>query len=140
TSLEAFDAVASVCSDHLADLGTSEGPVDACSVELLAQLAHEAYRRHRTAGLGEDGPPPGDASLVPWSRLDEALKESNRAQVRDIPNKLEAVGCTAVPLGRWEDDDFEFTHEELTSVLGPMEHDRWWRERRMARWKHGSRD
>ena len=38
---------------------------------------------------------PGMPYAVPWERLDESIRESNRAQARRIPEYLAVVGCGA---------------------------------------------
>ncbi len=100
--------------------------------ELLARTIHEQYLRAEAAlGLTSADKP----SLVPWERLPEDFKQSNRAQAGDIPAKLSVVGCRLMPAG----DDrplFAFTAEQKER-LAQMEHDRWCNQRRRAGWRHG---
>ena len=57
--------------------------------EIFARAAHRDYVRRRLAA-GAD--PAGDPALAAWGDLSEDLRESNRAQVADIPAKLDAIG------------------------------------------------
>jgi hypothetical protein len=99
--------------------------------ELLGRSIHAAYVAERRS----DGSlSPADAALVPWSRLPEALKASNRAQAAHIGTKLDAVGCGLVPLEDVDCGWFSFTRAEI-ELLAEMEHERWVVERRAAGWR-----
>ena len=99
--------------------------------ELLGRSIHAAY----VAARWSDGSlSPADAALVPWSRLPEALKASNRAQAAHIGAKLDAVGCGLVPLDDVDCGWFTFTRREI-ELLAEMEHERWVVERRAAGWR-----
>jgi hypothetical protein len=74
-----------------------------------------------------------------WSELDESLKESNRAQARDIPVKLRSIGCAIAPLHDMSAAAFEFTDKEF-ETLAIAEHKRWVTERLKAGWRLGPRD
>ena len=70
-----------------------------------------------------------------WEELDEALKESSRAQARDIPAKLHSIGCAIAPMRDWATaTQFTFTDEEVEK-LAVAEHNRWIRERIDAQWQ-----
>lgn len=109
-------------------------PMRAESIEPIAQAIHERWRREQ---LEAGRPAPS------WRELDESRKESSRAQARDIPVKLRAVGCDVAT--RRDSDagtdtgDFTFTDEEV-QILGAVEHDRWMRERIAAGWTAGDKD
>ena len=61
-------------------------------LELIAQVIHEEYRRNLVdQPPASDGSGLGGSSDVPWSELDEDLRESNRSQARDIAAKLAAA-------------------------------------------------
>jgi hypothetical protein len=95
---------------------------NACTVELirggsfepLARAIHDRYVQKN----------PDAKAAKPWNELDESLKESNRAQARDIAAKLRTIGCEIGPLRAWRAADFEFTDEEV-ETLAKMEHERW---------------
>jgi uncharacterized membrane protein len=99
--------------------------------ERLARAIHDDY-----GVIHESGPVAavaraqalgGGASLGPWDDLPEEFKESNRAQARQIGEKLAVIGCLMVPafdptLG------FAFEDDEL-QLLARLEHQRWLDER-----------
>jgi hypothetical protein len=100
--------------------------------EELGRAAHQRFLEE------QKGRRPTDArEMQPWDRLDEDLKESNRQQTDDIPNKLRAVGCGFEPVppgGQLK--PFTFTAEEL-KVMARMEHERWNQEKLAAGWRLG---
>jgi hypothetical protein len=69
-----------------------------------------------------------------WEELSEVLKESNRAQVRDIGAKLDLLESvvTMRPPAR----PFVFAEDEV-KMLARYEHDRWVSERIAAGWTYG---
>src|SRR5207249_1639910 len=78
-------------------------------------------------------------SLVPWERLPEGFKESNRNQADHIGLKLQAIGCDLAPLTEWDAHTFSFTPEEVER-MAQMEHERWVEERQAQGWTYGPRD
>ena len=99
--------------------------------EHLAQAIHDEYAAPSTNRTGDGHrpaqPPGGTASLRPWDELPEEFKESNRAQARQVGEKLAVIGCLMVPtfdptLG------FAFDDDEL-QLLAQLEHERWLAER-----------
>jgi uncharacterized membrane protein len=98
--------------------------------EHLAQAIHDDYGTiHRpvagaavTRSQGQGG-----ASLGPWDELPEEFKESNRAQARQIGEKLAVIGCLMVPVFD-PSLDFSFDDAELL-LLARLEHERWMKER-----------
>jgi len=93
--------------------------------ELIAEGIHEMYVRT----CEEEGETvTTNPSMVPWSKLPEHLRESNRLQADDIAPKLKAIGCAIVPLTDWEADRFTFSDEEIEK-LARMEHERYVREK-----------
>jgi uncharacterized membrane protein len=97
--------------------------------ERLARAIHDDY-----GAIHESGPVAAvsraqvlAASLGPWDELPEEFKESNRAQARQIGEKLAVIGCLMMPafdptLG------FAFEDDEL-QLLARLEHERWMDER-----------
>ena len=100
--------------------------------EQLGRAAHEQFLENQKNKRPADAP-----EMQPWDTLREDLKESNRQQADDIPNKLRAVGCgfEASPAGK-EPELFTFTRSELNQ-MARREHERWNQERRFAGWKFG---
>ena len=94
--------------------------LDPATIELLAKAIHDSYVAVQH----------GTASSVPWSELPERLKESNRAQARDIPVKLARIGCS---IQRGPSRAFMFTATELDR-LAEAEHERWVSQRLSAAW------
>lgn len=109
------------------------GPMSGGSVEPVARAIHERWRADQL----EAGRP-----APPWSELDESRRESSRAQARDIPAKLRAVGCAVAPL-RDETGTaaagFAFTEAEV-EALAAAEHARWVAERVADGWAAGDKD
>jgi len=102
-------------------------------VERLARLIHEGFlaKRH------EDGVAMGATpSMRTWEELPEDRREANRAQARDLGNKLDLLeaAVTTTPPAR----PFEFAEEEV-EMLARYEHDRWVSERVAAGWRYGPR-
>jgi uncharacterized membrane protein len=98
--------------------------------EHLAQAIHDDYGTiHKSSAAAAvarsqvlDG-----ASLGPWDELPEEFKESNRAQARQIGEKLAVIGCLMVPVFD-PTIDFTFDDGEL-QLLARLEHERWMEER-----------
>jgi hypothetical protein len=109
-------------------------PVWGGSVEPIARAIPERWRSDQIAA-GKPAPS--------WPELDESRKESSRAQARDIPVKLRAVGCDVASLRDDETGtltgDFTFTDAEV-QTLAAAEHVRWVRERIAAGWTAGDPD
>jgi hypothetical protein len=95
----------------------------------LARTVHEAY-------LASLGGQPGGNAAVPWARLPERYKQSNRAVADFIPAQLGLVGLRMVqgrqPPAIFTDDEIE--------IMAAAEHWRWVIERRLAGWRRGTRD
>ena len=91
--------------------------------ERIARAIHADYVRREEA-LGHT--PVDNPSMVPWDRLPDRLKASNRAQAADIGSKLGAIGCVIDPGSDWDAPLLELDTEEV-ETLARMEHDRWTR-------------
>ena len=96
----------------------------------LARAIHDRY----VAGQVADGRPFGVAPLVAWEDLSEDLRAANVAQARDIPEKLDRIGCTIGPAAG--NGAHAFTDAEIER-LARYEHDRWSQQRRQAGWTYG---
>jgi hypothetical protein len=121
--LYAFGLLDRTCTPELVLGGTHE---------LLARAIHDRYlRTQREAGVTPEENP----SLVPWERLPEGLQESCRRQADHIGVKLNAVGCTIVPLTDWNAELFRFEPHEI-EVMARMEQERWMQERMREGWTY----
>ena len=97
--------------------------------EQIARHLHREYRRRQRARKDS-----GDPSLAPWDELLPALKDSNRAQADDIPNKLALIGRRLIPAGA----ALVLTATEI-ELLAEVEHGRWNAERLADGWRAGQR-
>lgn len=99
--------------------------------EHLARAIHDDYSAIRESGAAAASAggrvPAGAASLGPWDELPEEFRESNRAQARQIGEKLAVIGCLMVPAFD-PTLDFAFDDSEL-QLLARLEHERWMAER-----------
>jgi hypothetical protein len=99
--------------------------------EQLARTIHENYLREQQGKM-----PPDDPAIQPWEHLREDLKESNRQQADQIPEKLRTVGYGLAPIARRNPKKFEFSPEEIEK-LARMEHLRWMAEKLKGGWRYG---
>lgn len=102
--------------------------------ERLARAIHEKYRRDQ-----QKERPGDDPSVRPWEELDESLKDSNRQQADQIPEKLRRIRCGFAPTSDTKPQLIEFTEDEI-EILAEMEHERFVAERLHAGWTLGDRD
>jgi hypothetical protein len=126
SGLHAFGLLERMCNPDLLFAGVNE---------ILARAMHEEYVRDQE---GQGQTPETNPALVPWDQLEEARKESNRAQAAHIGVKLASVGCDLSPLVDWDAEAFAFEPDELER-LAVMEHDRWRQEREAAGWTKGDK-
>ena len=108
-------------------------------LEKLAEAAHEIFcegLREKGYIYGSQTDPEGKthSSLKPYQDLPEYEKDSNRDNVRDIANKLAAVGYVMVP-ARSNEPPFDFPGDDL-EFLAELEHQRWMTEKINAGWRH----
>jgi hypothetical protein len=108
-------------------------------LETLAQAAHEVF----CDGLRAQGIQYGSetnlkqkthSALISYASLSEELKESNRNNVRDIPNKLTVAGYVMIP-ARSNEPPFDFPGEDL-ELLALKEHERWMATLISTGWSH----
>jgi hypothetical protein len=117
-------------------------PLEGDLLEKLAEAAHEVFCEGLRAQGYQLGPQTnGDLkihdSLKPYQDLREDEKEANRDNVRDIANKLAAVGYVMMP-ARSNEPPFEFPGDDL-DYLAEMEHERWMRDKLRHGWKWGEK-
>ena len=101
--------------------------------EHLAKAIHGAYLQ-AAAGRGEA--PGSRPPLRAWEELADELKDSNRAQARQVGEKLALIGCLMVPAFD-PALTFEFDDEEV-QLLARLEHERWIGERMALGYAHGA--
>jgi hypothetical protein len=118
-------------ADQAERLPTMPAWLTAELVDRLARTVHERYLAERIADGIEMG---SRAAMRPWDEITDDLKESNRAQVRDIGAKLDLLEATvtATPPKR----PFVLAEDEV-EMLARYEHDRWVSERITAGWTYG---
>ena len=111
------------------------GYVNAQVTERLAQAIHETYSAvYQVPAPG--GQVPGDAAFLgPWSELPEEFKRSNRAQAREIGEKLARIDCLVVPASD-PVPGFAFDDDEVR-LLARLEHERWMDERTAQGFRFG---
>ena len=104
--------------------------------EVLARAKHEDYLREQEIA----GKRPQDLpNMVPWAELDEAVRDDNRAHVREIGPRIASLGCSIVPAPLAELDGTAFTlPEPEVERLALEEHERWRAARMAAGWSYGS--
>lgn len=103
------------------------------SLDILTRLSFEQYKRQvRYNGL--------DVEFKTLEDQPDELSDSTLAQVRDIPNKIQALGCHIVAYDEQLAQRYvqSFTHEEI-EYLAYLEHRRWCEERKAAGWVYGEK-
>jgi hypothetical protein len=112
-------------------IGSLTGYINGQVSERLARAIHDTYAAVHEGGMRAAvavGPVPGGAAtLGSWEELPEEFKESNRAQAREIGERLAAIGCIMVPAFD-PALDFAFDDDEV-QLLARLEHERWMGER-----------
>lgn len=106
-------------------------------VEQLAVAFHEGFCAALRGREYTYGPVSNDqlrisSQLVPWSRLPEGYRRSNRGAVQAIPDKLADVGHVMVPGTSSADRDLGSAAFEQ---LAEREHERWLREKIALGWR-----
>jgi class 3 adenylate cyclase/tetratricopeptide (TPR) repeat protein len=91
------------------------------AVEELARAAHEAYCAE---SLARGDTPATNSSLRPWEKLSEDLRDENRAQVADVPNKLRTVGYELAPSHGIVPSEIKISDAQVEE-LARREHERW---------------
>ena len=98
-------------------------------LEKLAEATHEIFH--------EDLIPKEHKLHKPYAKLSEKEKESNRNNVRDIPNKLSNIGYEIIKNHNKDTID-KFTIYEIEK-LAKMEHDRWMQEKLDNGWQYAKK-
>jgi len=108
-------------------------------LERLAEAAHDVFCEDLRVKGYKYGPVTQESkkehnSLKSYAELPEDEKESNRNNVRDIPNKLAIVGYAMVA-ARGSEASSKFQNDEVEK-LAMMEHERWMKEKLDAGWQY----
>lgn len=113
---------------HLLDETCTPERLCVSTNELIAQALHAEYVRSvaATGAVTESNP-----ATVPWDKLSEPLKESNRRQAAHLAQRLHRCGYQIVPLSDWEAENFAFADIEVDE-MARMEHERWCAEKKRA--------
>ena len=96
---------------------------------------HEAYYAEARA---RGDRPETNSSLRPWGELPEDLKDSNRAQVADIPNKLRSLGYELAPGHGIRPSEIPIGDAQI-EVLAIREHSRWMADCLRHNWTYAPR-
>ncbi|MEK6537062.1 MAG: RyR domain-containing protein, partial [Actinomycetota bacterium] len=96
---------------------------------------HEAYYAEARASGDR---PETNSSLRPWGELPEDLKDSNRAQVADIPNKLRSLGYELAPGHGIRPSEIPIGDAQI-EVLAIREHSRWMADCLRHNWTYAPR-
>jgi class 3 adenylate cyclase len=102
------------------------------AIESLAKAAHSAYiseSRARGETLATN------SAMRPWDELSEDLREANRGQVADIPNKLRVLGWELAAGDGIRAADIALTDAQVEE-MATREHDRWMAERKQHDWTY----
>jgi hypothetical protein len=118
SNITLFPSLKAACTPELIRGGSFE------YFEPMAVEIHEQWYKLQAPGK----------SAPKWQNLDESLKESNRAQARDIPVKLDKINCYIEPVNASQKSELVFTDDEI-ELLARDEHKRWIRERIEDGWQ-----
>ena len=111
-------------------------------VEKLAEAAHKIFYEDLIVKGYKYEPVTQESKkenglLKPYTILSEDEKESNRNNVRDIPNKLASVGYVMVKT-RGNETISKFKNDEIEK-LAKMEHERWMQEKLSNGWQYSKK-
>jgi class 3 adenylate cyclase len=109
-------------------------PKRSLDIEELAKAIHALYCTQARA-IGQR--PETNSAMRPWEELAEDLRDSNRAQAADIPNKLNRLGYELAPSHGLPPAKLQLTEGDVED-LAIREHDRWMNERRRNGWTYGT--
>ena len=122
--LHAFGLLNQTCTADLLLGGT---------LEILARELHSVYLSEQVI---DEGKTKQNEAFVPWEKLPERLKESNRVQAANIGKTLAETGYRIAQMRDWDADNLQFSPQEV-EIMARMEHERWCQERKQAGWTHG---
>jgi len=102
-------------------------------IEKLAKAIHENYVKEQAATGNANAP-----SAVPWEKLPEEFKESNRNAARSFEDKLHSIGMAIDDGGRAPSRAVAIDHFDAATLLqlSKAEHDRWANEKLANGWTY----
>jgi class 3 adenylate cyclase len=103
------------------------------AIEDLAKAAHADYVQKE---LAKGEMPATNGALRAWEELPEDLRDANRAQVADIPNKLRRLGYELAPAYGLSASEINLSPQQVEE-LSIIEHDRWMNDRLRHGWSYG---
>jgi len=111
-------------------------------LEKLAEAAHNVFYEDLIAkgykyGQFTQERKKEHSLLKPYAELPESEKESNRNNVRDIPNKLASVGYSMIQT-RSSETPSKFKNDEIEK-LAKIEHKRWMQEKLDNGWHYAKK-
>jgi hypothetical protein len=111
-------------------------------LETFAEAAHEIYcegmhSRGYRYGPQNDAEAKTSYALLPYDELPEDLKQQNRNNIRNIPQKLAQAGYLMTP-ARSNEPPFDFPGDDL-ETLAQQEHERWMADKLAAGWHYGEK-
>lgn len=127
SSIECFALRSAISDPAIVEYGITE---------TLARSVHERYTQNRLAAGESLSMNP---SLLSWSELPDALKESNRSQAEGIVASLEECGYWVAPRSDWSLEPSPLP-EEYLDELARREHVRWATDLRQQGWEYGPGD
>ena len=116
--------------------------IDRNLLEKLAEASHEIFyenltkKGHRYGKFTQENKKENNL-LKPYAKLSEKEKDSNRNNVRDIPNKLASFGYKMVK-NQDNENPIIFTSYEIEK-LAKMEHERWIQEKLDNGWHYSKK-
>lgn len=114
--------------------------------ELLAEQLNDTYtnhiRRRERDKLGNESKTDEQIDkenyLVPWDKLEEAFKDSNRDHADAIQSTIRIISCFLAEKKEGREPVTQFTKSEV-EAMAMHEKDRWNSERLQRQWKSGPR-
>ena len=103
-------------------------------LDLIARAIHEDYLKEREADGSLD---PTKYTHLPWDKLSEEIRGSNREQANMIPIRLRSIGLYTRKLSRREEAGRVKPSEDQIEKLARQEHERWMSEKLLRGWVYG---
>lgn len=102
-------------------------------IESLAKAIHQKYLYDQMSnGITVEINP----SMVPWERLTEDLRESNRSMAANMARKINQANCKIVPNHSFHEIEFILSEQTIES-MAKDEHERWYQDRHEHGWRYG---
>ncbi|GAB3430333.1 NAD-binding protein [Flindersiella endophytica] len=131
----AENGFAEMSRGRISVFGILDAACDAAPRDHLDELGRAIHSHYVATRRAAGETTASNPSLVPWSRLPQLARRSNRAQADDIGAKLARIDCAIVPAVDGG-QPFAFGPGEV-ELLARLEHERWCAERRAAGFTYG---